>query len=268
MKIEVVESLAYSYLRHVKGCQLVQMNWKAGNAWKGGMDAQSLQDLFEEIKENFDPAVLKNTQKASQFLKQAECDVVGIRIPSPGTEETAVLHMMDTAFHEHGLNYTGGSKDRVLKKMLRTYLVARYYFPDMKTCIYFASPKVNPGPAEELKEMFAELRDRYSSVEWQLLINEEFKTNMYDKTLKAVAGHSDGSELFVRAYKLITLMGGLSERRKLPDPDPDPDPSPSFRTLQDIIRDIMEILLEKHPLPQDAIERMCDADYTKKEMDF
>ncbi len=239
------------------------MNWKAGNAWKGRMDARSLQDLFDEMKEKFDPAVFKKTQSASTFLKQAEYDVVGSRMPSPWTEETAVLHMMDTAFHENGLNYTGGSKDRVLKKMLRAYLVARHYFPDMKTCIYFASPKVNPGPAEELKEMFAELRDRYSSVEWQLLINEEFKTKIYEKTLEAIEGHSDGSELFARVYRLITLMGIKHSKPKPPPPPEYSDPSLS---LQDIVRNIMKILLEKHPLPQEAIEWMCDKDYAIKEM--
>ncbi len=29
MKIEVGESLCYSYLRHVKQCPIVQTNWKA-----------------------------------------------------------------------------------------------------------------------------------------------------------------------------------------------------------------------------------------------
>ena len=33
MKIEVGESLGYSYLRHVKQCWLVQVNWKASEHW-------------------------------------------------------------------------------------------------------------------------------------------------------------------------------------------------------------------------------------------
>lgn len=34
MKIEIGESLFYSWLRHVKECQLVQMNWKASPEWQ------------------------------------------------------------------------------------------------------------------------------------------------------------------------------------------------------------------------------------------
>ena len=35
MKIEIGESLLYSWLRHAKGCQLVQMNWKtSSNSWE------------------------------------------------------------------------------------------------------------------------------------------------------------------------------------------------------------------------------------------
>ena len=33
MKIEIGESLCYSYLRHVKECWLVQANWKASENW-------------------------------------------------------------------------------------------------------------------------------------------------------------------------------------------------------------------------------------------
>ena len=32
MKIEIGESLCYSYLRHVKRCWLVQSNWKVSGA--------------------------------------------------------------------------------------------------------------------------------------------------------------------------------------------------------------------------------------------
>ena len=34
MKIEVGESLACSYLRHVKRCWIVQANWKASDDWE------------------------------------------------------------------------------------------------------------------------------------------------------------------------------------------------------------------------------------------
>ena len=34
MKIEMGESLFYSWLRHVKECQIVQTNWKVSSQWQ------------------------------------------------------------------------------------------------------------------------------------------------------------------------------------------------------------------------------------------
>ncbi len=34
MKIEMGESLFYSWLRHVKACQIVQTNWKVSQHWE------------------------------------------------------------------------------------------------------------------------------------------------------------------------------------------------------------------------------------------
>lgn len=34
MKIEIRESILYSWLKHIKECQIVQLNWKASNKWE------------------------------------------------------------------------------------------------------------------------------------------------------------------------------------------------------------------------------------------
>ena len=33
MKIEIAESLIYSYLKHVEGCRIVQTNWTTSGNW-------------------------------------------------------------------------------------------------------------------------------------------------------------------------------------------------------------------------------------------
>jgi hypothetical protein len=33
MKIEIGESLVYSYLKHIEGCRVVQTNWKTSGLW-------------------------------------------------------------------------------------------------------------------------------------------------------------------------------------------------------------------------------------------
>ena len=49
MKIEMGESLFYSWLRHVKECQIVQTNWKVSSQWQlSNADA-----LKEELKVDY-----------------------------------------------------------------------------------------------------------------------------------------------------------------------------------------------------------------------
>ena len=48
MTHEMGESLIYSWLRHVKGCQIVQTNWTASPTWdmRYFMEAQDLYSRF------------------------------------------------------------------------------------------------------------------------------------------------------------------------------------------------------------------------------
>ncbi len=201
MKIEIGESLGYSYLRHVKGCWLVQANWKPSEHWVKHMTDDALESLFQEMRRRFDPAseVFGGTKNSGQFLRQAEIDVVGI-------DQSGGVHAMEVAFHEAGLNYQRGSRDNVLKKLLRTKLVLDAYHPhDVKRTIYFVSPKVNPGPQQLLKEVFERLQQEYDLVHWSLLTNEGFTQEMLKPTLDKAETVADTSELFLRSAKLMKL---------------------------------------------------------------
>lgn len=52
MKIEMGESLFYSWLRHVKSCQVVQTNWKASSQWELH-NAEKLEVLMDTIGKYF-----------------------------------------------------------------------------------------------------------------------------------------------------------------------------------------------------------------------
>ena len=135
MKIEIGESLCYSYLRHVKGCWLVQTNWKASEHWTKRKTDAELEDMFQEMRGRFevDGGVFKKTVSVGQFMQQAEIDVIGI-------DQRGNVHAIDVAFHEAGLNYGGGVANRILKKMLRAYLLlAAYSWQGSKLHIYFVS---------------------------------------------------------------------------------------------------------------------------------
>ena len=203
MKIEIGESLGYSYLRHVKRCWLVQANWKPSEHWDKSQTDEALERAFQEMRQKFDPdsSVFKKTTGSRQFLKQAEIDVVGV-------DQDGGIHAMEVAFHEAGLTYSGSTDKNVLKKMLGTKLILdAYHKVETKRNIYFASPKVNPKDQRPLEDIFHRLRQEYPSVQWHLMTNMEFNSNFLAPTLENAGKVADTSELFVRSVKLLKLAG-------------------------------------------------------------
>ena len=264
MKIEIGESLGYSYLRHVKECWLVQTNWKPSEHWHRFMDDIELESLFESMRERFDSdgSVLKMTKNVAQFLQQAEIDVMGI-------DREGCVYAIDVAFHEAGLNY--GSKAetiaRVLKKLLRTMMTLQAYHPTVNQLhITFASPKVNPGVQKPLKAMFDDLQATYPEVVWKLLTNEAFAEQMLEPTLQKAGSVADTSELFMRSAKLLDVakVPTPKPRPRQPTPLPNPDTEPNG-IIQPLVQDLMKTLLEDYPTLLDEHEpgNMMDEEYCK-----
>ena len=247
MKIEIGESLACSYLRHVERCWLVQANWKAPEHWGRRLTDAELEALFEEMKRLFDPdgAVFKQMKNAAQFLKQGEIDVVGV-------DQEGGVHAMEVAFHEAGLNYgsTAETKNRVLKKMLRTLLILRAHHPPRTPLhIYFLSPKVNPAVQRPLEEKFAALQTAYPDVKWRLRTNTDFVNRIVKPTLENASDVADSSELFVRSAKLLDLAGLLRSTQDEEDPDEDDDDegADNIGEVQPLVKALMGTLLVAHP---------------------
>ena len=105
MKIEMGESLIYSWLRHEKLCQLVQTNWKVSPFWELE-NRQEIEDLFVICRNYFLEKHSLDISKGcslEQFLKQAEIDGIGIAYST----EAPYIYAVDVAYHEGGLNYGG-----------------------------------------------------------------------------------------------------------------------------------------------------------------
>ena len=259
MKIEIGESLCYSYLRHVKRCWLVQANWKVSEHWSKYKADTELEKMFQTMKQKFDEdgTVFKKTKDAKQFVKQGEIDVIGV-------EQQGDIHALDVAFHESGLNYGGGSNNRVLKKLLRTYLILHTYSPpEMKFHIYFVSPKVNPGIQKPLKDAFGALRREYPETEWKLIINNDFTDQILQTTLEKADTVADTSELFVRASKLLELAEGPKKNKNTGDYQTTKENPTSENLLQPIIRSLMKTLLIKI-LNDKTKNNLIDKNYCKE----
>ena len=277
MKIEIGESLGYSFLRHVKQCWLVQANWKASEHWAKRQAEEDLERLFSDMRENFDPdgSVFKGTTTVGQFLRQGEIDVVGVG-------QDGSIHAVEVAFHEAGLNYTGGAANRVLKKLLRTMFVLDAYHPaEAEKHIYFLSPKVHRAVREPLEEIFGALQGEYPEVDWHLLTNQEFTGQVLVPTLEKAGSVADTSELFVRSAKLLELAGGPSPlveeaqhwqkgqtvygnpRRTVRE-----STSSNNGRIQPLVQSLMKTLLEEYPdlLSENDRRNVMDRGYCKSRL--
>ena len=96
MKIEMGESLFYSWLRHVKACQIVQTNWKVSPQWPLQHE-EELAELLSATDNLFSTKygykVFKKNTSLSQIIQQGECDAVGLSIAN------GPLLNLDIPFH-------------------------------------------------------------------------------------------------------------------------------------------------------------------------
>ena len=265
MKIEMLESLGCSYLRHVRKCWIVQANWKASDTWPKRKSTDQLDVLFQDMKIRFDGdanEVFKGTKNVEQFLKQAEIDILGV-------DFNGDVHALEVAFHEAGLNYVGqgGTRGRILKKLLRTYLMLQAFDGfGGNAHVCFISPKVNPATVAALDEVFGMLRHEYPDIDWCLHMNHSFGAEVLQRTLDATVGTSDTSELFVRAARLIDTGATARDRAaRRPEPKPDGPHPTATEQLQSHVRRIMRTLLEEHPTVLDEGRRrsLLDPDFCK-----
>jgi hypothetical protein len=293
MKIEMGESLIYSYMRHVKQCLIAQTNWKPSGNWI----------IPENIKENviyeFDKinkhyaftGVFKSN--LDQTIKQAEIDVLGI------TNNNHVF-AYEVAYHENGLQYGGKieTRERIIKKMLRTYLSLLLFFPNQQYEIAFCSPKVTPATERNINEYFEVLTNEFQTdrVKYKYYSNESFANEIYQKTIDNTMSEADTSELFIRSIKLHKISvdcANSNQNLNSPKMDMDNKQMVSSREtqsayipsniksvningksipinkgvsdkIQDFVKEIMHQLLDNNLLSEQDIILLLDTEYSKE----
>jgi hypothetical protein len=219
MKIEMGESLFYSWLRHVKECQVVQTNWKPSPSWQLRDDEklQHLMDITEEhFQRQYNYGVFKNNS-LSQLLMQAEVDAIGICIADDGIE----VHTVDVAFHKEGLLYGSGRQEtvkQVIKKSVRSAMCMVGYFGITKGEIIFASPKIHNAVVNDLEPCTADLNEIFAVNGYgftvRIIANDDFNDIVLKPILIASDGISDTSELFMRGYQLVKMFGDKRSTRQ------------------------------------------------------
>jgi hypothetical protein len=264
MKIEIGESLVYSYLKHIEGCRVVQTNWKTSGLWAiTKYDKANAEALFNKIKEQPEFKDVFKSNSFDQLMKQAEIDVLGI---SP-TDFT--VFGIDVAFHESGLNY-GDNINIVLKKILRTIFVLQTYFNDCDRYIsYFVTPVASKRHVEEINKLIQKINEIISDnmITIKIIANDDFYKSIVWPIINNTKGENDGGELFLRAVKLLSLDKTNLINTK--SPQPNIANGKITRTINGMkigqfVQCIMQELYAKNLLPSEEIKKLQDKDYSKK----
>ena len=218
MKIEIGESLIFSWLRHVLGCPIAQANWKPSPTWPIRRELALASD-FERIREIAAQRLGFEIFKRSsfqQFLRQAEIDVLGLRFGDAGLSAIAV----DSAFHENGVQY-GDLKEtvgRILKKMIRTTFALDAYFDLDQADVVFATPKMHNAVRDALQGCWPELQSVLADcgslsaerLQLRIVTNGDFVEEIIQPVLDQMDHVADTSELFLRAQQLVRFCEGCA----------------------------------------------------------
>jgi len=209
MKIEIGESLLYSWLRHVKGCQVVQTNWKPSLLWK--LQREEELERFIKIADNYFIDKygygIDRHNYLPLFLKQAEIDALGISINGNGLD----IYAVDISYHEGGLNYGGRQRTvmRVIKRFVRATICLIGYFGTTKGELIFASPKIYKAVINDLEAYTHDLNTLFQENNYnftaRIVANDDFNELMLS-TVAASDGSSDTSELFIQGYQLAKMF--------------------------------------------------------------
>jgi hypothetical protein len=222
MKIEIGESLIFSWLRHVSGCPIVQTNWKPSPTWPIRHEADLVAN-FEKMRETAGQRLGFEVFKKAwfqQFIRQAEVDVLGLRFSDAGTAAVAV----DSAFQENGVQY-GDLREtigRILKKMIRTAFVVEAYFDLQQADIIFATPKMHNAVRDALEGCWPDLQSILADcgglaaerLRLRIVTNGDFVEQIIQPVLDRMDEVADTSELFLRAQQLVRFCEVAPRRRQ------------------------------------------------------
>lgn len=281
MKIEMGESLFYSWLRHIKECQIVQTNWKVSSQWQLS-DADSLEKLMYVVDKHYSDkcgyTIFKQNTSLSQLLQQGECNVLGISIQPDETTYYAV----DVAFHEAGLNY--GNREttvmKVLEKCARTAFCLHGYLSTREAEIIFASPKINTAVLSDLipciEDMNTLFADNGYDFTFRVIANEEYNDLVLKPILLLSDDVADTSELFLRSYQMFKMFSDTKSTAKITrttalNDKTDPvecdyaDADISRKKIGELAQKVLREMLCNGCASEEEISAMQTAEYSKQQ---
>jgi len=208
MKIEICEQMIESWLTHIMGCQIVQINWTPPSLLEFSSDDIKLIECFiNDVREVISAEEIDIFEKStvSQFVSQTEIDVVGIKILGRTVE---AIYLVDSAFHEFGLGYKNPTAT-ILKKLLRMLVVSNMFFKHIPSNIIFVSPYARESVSRDIDKNLNELQPiivkYFPDMKVELIFNEQFANHIYKPLVENIDKFKNDNALFTRSLKLANI---------------------------------------------------------------
>jgi hypothetical protein len=212
MKIEIGEFLILSWLRHVRGCVVTQMNWIPSPAWPVAREHELIA-TFETVRRFSDAArgaPIFQGCDLRPFVRQARIDVLGLR---PDREAGAIEAIaVDSAFHEGELHDDNAEETigRVVKRMIRAAFALAAYLPLGQASVVFATPWMSGAIRQDVHRHLEHLEARLAEqrgpaapgLRFRVIANADFTDEIVQPVLEHVDAVADTSGLLRQAQQL------------------------------------------------------------------
>lgn len=226
MTHEMGESLMYSWLRHVKGCQIAQTNWKASPTWdmKYFMEAQDLYSRF--LEEARTQGLVEDECKISfkQSLYQTEIDVIGLNKTS--LNHNGKIYAAEVAYHSDGLHYNKNGKNnstgKVISKLIKNAVAVYAIWGNIEAEILFVTPdsnRLNQSIQNNITKLNNLAKTYGLKFQFRFVADDDFYLRIIHPVYIMSQGVNDSSEMFLRAQKLLGISGVLSVKNNLKNHD-------------------------------------------------
>lgn len=226
MTHEMGESLMYSWLRHVKGCQIAQTNWKASPTWdmKYFMEAQDLYSRF--LEEARTQGLVEDECKISfkQSLYQTEIDVIGLNKTS--LNHNGKIYAAEVAYHSDGLHYNKNGKNnstgKVISKLIKNAVAVYAIWGNIEAEILFVTPdsnRLNQSIQNDITKLNNLAKTYGLKFQFRFVADDDFYLRIIHPVYIMSQGVNDSSEMFLRAQKLLGISGVLSVKNNLKNHD-------------------------------------------------
>lgn len=259
MKTSITESLALSYLKHVKQCVQYQSDWRPSNSWER-FNIEIVHSIFGFIQDpDYSVEQYFKHTTLKEFLEHASISALGT--DQGGKVYAVELFHLEAELTDGGMNAT---IEHIIKRVVGIYLLLLSYFPSRDYEIIFACPKVEPELEKDFRSamrtleyffrnQFSELSFYGNEVDFRFFHNDYFRKVILEEVIFKGEEHSHTSE--VQAIQAFDHLAPPTSKKGATELDEEDEEDGDEYEDEDFLQGVE---LEFHPADEQLFKQKLD----------